>query len=110
MKSLMNRFNKFESIHQLSLSVALITFLGIMIVMLGLILTQNNIWSEIGLGTFLLFFLLNSFFITVVIINLIVRRNKLLETIYTIYTMLLNAPLALLMLFIYDYVNGKLIL
>lgn len=106
-RALSKRFEQFESIHQLSLRAALISFIIIIVVMLGFIITQDHAWSEIGLGLFILLFLLNFFFITVVTINMIMRRNGWLETIFTIYVLLLNLPLTIGLLYLNQYLNSK---
>lgn len=89
-----------DNANRFGIKIALFTFIIINFIAIGYFFIDENIFEILGFVIFFLAAILNMIVIFIVIINLWIRMNRLKESVFTLYAMLLNIPLITLFKYI----------
>ncbi len=104
-KAIHNRLALCERINAYGIKTALLTFLYMMVIGSGYILTDWDFFiAFILLGVFI-GIIINGIMMIAVLIQLLRNVNRTVETLFTIYILLLNIPMAFLLILLNDFSN-----
>ncbi|MGJ8683961.1 MAG: hypothetical protein ACSHWW_05020 [Nonlabens sp.] len=105
-----HRLEEFDSANRFGIKTAFITFLGMLLLMVSYFSTRADFIFVIGFAFTFIVVIINVIVAMSVFINLLIRSNRLIETFFTLYMMLLNIPIFTGMVLLNTHLNGKIIL
>ncbi len=110
MIKIVNRIAQFDSTNLFGIKTAFATFMAILLIMIGYITTQADFFTIIGIVAIFILVILNSIVICSVFINFLIRFNRLIESLFTLYLILLNIPFFIGFVLLNNHLTGKHIL
>lgn len=105
LKAIHNRLALCERINSYGIKTALLTFIYMMVIGTGYILTHLDFFIAFILLGIFIGVITNGIMMISVLIQLLRNVNRTIETLFTIYILLLNIPMAFLLIFLNDFLN-----